>query len=474
MDAGAAGGGVEYRRVPHGLSAFLNFGMNPLGKLFSAWLSLIVLCGLISPAMSQAVDAGSSSSQASNAPLKPYLGPSFTGVDTTTLDNKVMAGYQGWFNAEGDGAGLGWTHWSRNKSERFGPGNVTVDLWPDVSEYDEEELYETGFHFDDGSTARVFSSHNRKTVVRHFEWMKDYGIDGVFVQRFANGLKDKAKRHHKDVVLSHAREGANRNGRTYAVMYDLSGLPTGGTKVVKGDWKLLREKMRITEDPAYLHHKGKPVVTVWGIGFMDAGKPRKYTLAECKKLVEFLKEDGCTVMLGVPTGWRMLDRDCMPDPMMHEIIQMADIVSPWTPGRYRDLKGVTRHGETYWAPDNQWCDERELDYLPVIFPGFSWHNLKGAELAAIPRLKGQFLWSQMAAAKRAGSSMIYIAMFDEVDEGTAIFKCSNTPPLGDGTRFLDYEGLPSDFYLQLAGHAGKLLRGEIPLRDQIPESVKNY
>ncbi|MDA1068102.1 MAG: glycoside hydrolase family 71/99-like protein [Verrucomicrobia bacterium] len=403
--------------------------------------------------------------------LKPYSGPSVAGVDVSTLDNKVMAGYQGWFNTPDDGADLGWTHWSRSKDKLFGPGNVTVDLWPDVSEYDEDELFETGFHFDDGSAAKVFSSHNRKTVLRHFQWMKDYGIDGVFVQRFANGLRSESMKYHKDVVLSHAREGANRNGRTYAVMYDLSGLPKGGTRSVRDDWKLLRSKRKITEDPAYLHHEGNPVVTVWGVGFNDQSKPREYTIAECRDLVEFLKQDGCTVMLGVPTGWRTLDRDALPDPELHEVVEMADIISPWTPGRYRDLNGITKHADAYWVPDNEWCHEKELDYLPVVFPGFSWHNLKGAELGAIPRLKGQFFWSQIAAAKRGGSNMIYVAMFDEVGEGTAIFKCTNNPPRADGTPFLDYEGLPSDFYLQLAGHAGKLLRGEIPLSEIIPESV---
>ena len=52
-------------------------------------------------------------------------------------------------------------------------------------------------------------------------------------------------------------------------------------------------------------------------------------------------------------------------------------------------------------------------------------------------------------------------MFDEIDEGTAIFKCSNEPPVGDGVHFLDYEGLPSDHYLRLTGEGGKLLRGEL-------------
>ena len=64
--------------------------------------------------------------------------------------------------------------------------------------------------------------------------------------------------------------------------------------------------------------------------------------------------------------------------------------------------------------------------------------------------------------------MIYVAMFDEVDEGTAIFKCTNQPPTGEGASFLTYEGLPSDFYLRLTGSAAKMLRGEIPVTDTMP------
>jgi hypothetical protein len=36
-------------------------------------------------------------------------------------------------------------------------------------------------------------------------------------------------------------------------------------------------------------------------------------------------------------------------------------------------------------------------------------------------------------------------MFDKVDEGTAIYKCTNDPPLGE-SKFVTYEGLPSDHY----------------------------
>lgn len=307
----------------------------------------------------------------------------------STLEGKVMVGYQGWFNCEGDGSNLGWTHWSKNRGRDFGPGNVTVDLWPDISEYDEDELFDTGFRNADGSIARVFSSYSQKTVIRHFRWMEEYGIDGAFLQRFANELRSSKHKRHKDVVLSHVRVGAEQTGRSYAVMYDLSGLPKGGCKLVQQDWEELQKK-QITSDAHYQRHAGKPLVAVWGIGFLDGKKPREYSLSECRELVEFLKVSGCSVMLGVPTGWRSLTRDSISDSALHDVIRLADVISPWTVGRYRDNRSIQRHATQVWKPDIDWCREEDVDYLPVVFPGFSWHNLTGEPLDSIPRRKGQF------------------------------------------------------------------------------------
>jgi hypothetical protein len=293
--------------------------------------------------------------------------------------------------------------------------------------------------------------------------MQDYGLDGVFVQRFAGGLRDPRFLRDNNVVLGHCREGANRYGRAYAVMYDLSGLGAGKIEQVTEDWQNLRQKMKIVDDPAYLHHDGKPVVTVWGIGFNDN---RKYTLDDCRQLLEFLKADGCTVMIGVPTYWRELKNDAVKDPKLHEVMKLADVISPWTVGRYRNAEQVARHAQV-WAQDLAWCEKMHREYVPVVFPGFSWHNMyPNSPTNDIPREKGKFLWSQYYQAQRIGCTMIYQAMFDEVDEGTAIFKCTNEPP--EGTPFVTYEGLPCDHYLMLVGTAGKMLRGERKWTEEVP------
>ncbi|HTU92888.1 MAG TPA: hypothetical protein VMF69_22600 [Gemmataceae bacterium] len=117
------------------------------------------------------------------AALRPYDGPSREGVDVCTLTEKIMCGYQGWFTTPGDGSGRGWRHYSARG--KFQPGSCGIDLWPDVSELDEDEKFPTLFRHKDDRVATVFSSHHPKTVLRHFRWMEQYGLDGVFVQRFA-------------------------------------------------------------------------------------------------------------------------------------------------------------------------------------------------------------------------------------------------------------------------------------------------
>jgi hypothetical protein len=158
---------------------------------------------------------------------------------------------------------------------------------------------------------------------------------------------------------------------------------------------------------------------------------------------------------------------------LHQLILKADIVSPWTVGRYTSPAQDASYVQNIMKPDLAWCLGHGKEYLPVVFPGFSWHNMNPrSPQNQIPRLKGQFLWTQYVAAKKAGATMVYQAMFDEVDEGTAIFKCTDDPPVG-ASRFVDFEGLPSDFYLKLVGRATRLVEGKIQPTDQVPLQASN-
>ena len=80
----------------------------------------------------------------------------------------------------------------------------------------------------------------------------------------------------------------------------------------------------------------------------------------------------------------------------------------------------------------------------------------------------------IAGAIQCGAQMLYVAMFDEVDEGTAIFKTSKSPPVG-ASNFVSFESdIPEDYYLQLAGKAAQMLKKKIPVDKNIPlpETIK--
>ena len=384
------------------------------------------------------------------------------------LAGKVMCGYQGWFRVPGDGSENGWQHYAPGKV--FEPGQCHVDLWPDVRELPEAERFATAFRHPDGSVAEVFSSTRPAVIALHFQWMRDYGIDGIFLQRFAGTTRNERLRRPQDGILDACRRSSKDTGRVWALMYDLSDLTKEAAGTVITDWKRLEAQFRLTsaaENPAYLRHRGRPLIALWGCGFND----RPAMLDEWRQLVTFFRnEAGCTVMLGVPAWWRTLERDAITDPALHEVLAMVDVLSPWNVGRYRSPEEAARHAARVTAGDVDWCRSRGVTYLPVAFPGFSWRNLSAsrgqeAPLDAIPRRGGAFLWEQLRSFRKAGAEACYVAMFDELDEGTAIFKIRQDPPTG----FVAEPGVPGDRYLRLTGQAGRLFRGELPVDAALPD-----
>jgi len=142
---------------------------------------------------------------------KSTLYPSYKGL--------IMAGYQGWFRAAGDGS-------SQHNYVYGSDGNSGIDMWPDVTEY--EKTYDTPFKLANGQPAKFFSSTDKSTVDLHFKWMQQYGVDGVFVQRFFGSAKKQNHTVAGTVVIRNAFEAASKYKRAIAVMYDLSGLAIPG------------------------------------------------------------------------------------------------------------------------------------------------------------------------------------------------------------------------------------------------------
>ena len=278
--------------------------------------------------------------------------------------------------------------------------------------------------------------------------MREYGIDGVFLQRFLVSLRNPSY----DLVLENVRRSARENGRVYAICYDLSGYRSDRiVATIERDWLALVNEKKLTQDRSYLHDHGKPIVFVWGL------YPDRFGPEIAHRLIDIFKNESdhqAAVIGGCPWYWRKEANS-----EWARAYRRLDVISPWNVGNYSSEQGRRFAATGSWKEDLEECRKAGMTFLPVIYPGFSWSNLKGkgAERAgaATPR---RVLQATISGGAKLGATCAYVAMFDEVDEGTAIFKVTNSPPIE--AKFGDFEGLPADAYLKLTGEGTRFLRGE--------------
>ncbi|KAF9261979.1 hypothetical protein L218DRAFT_945729 [Marasmius fiardii PR-910] len=420
-------------------------------------------------------------------------------ANPSTIHDKFLVGYQGWFTCAGDGEPIdpghhGWLHWFNQPIPNG--GRPTIDLWPDTSEYDKSELYPApGLKHKTGEQALLFSSRNPKTVQRHFHWMARHGIDGAFLQRFAgqcdieNGRS--GIRRLRDEIGDYVKDAAEKEGRVFAIMYDVSGVPADRVaRVLEMDWHHLLRDKRILESPSYLKEKGKPVVALWGFGF----EGRNHTPALVRHVVESIRSmtpGGAYVMAGAPTYWRTATEDADRDPEFLDVwLNDFDAISPWMVGRLRNNQDVENFAEFKMKQDIELLrrryeeGKRKVDYIPVVYPGFSGFNLSEGRWGFndIKREGGRFLWKQVFSAKRLGVRSMYGAMWDEYDEGTAFLPAvEKARLLPDGRNFpflaLDAEGydIPADWYMRICGFAAEGLRSERLIHESFPsKELQDY
>ena len=481
----------------------------------------------------------------------PGVEPHKDGQPYDTYRGLVMAGYQGWFGTPGDGSPMtavpnqGWYHY--RESEQFRPGVLrnSIDFWPDMSEYTKKYVvgdgdatgYSSPFILPDGSHATVFSSYDESTVLTHFKWMKQYGLDGVFMQRFVGEIQDAKHKDHFDTVLKHAMKGSNEYGRAIAVMYDMGGTTNErmASSMVADAQKLMDEyhlKDRSTQK-FYLYENGKPLLALWGFGFNDSNLPKPSFI---EPYIEQLQAQGWAIMLGCPGYWRAGGNDALSGTehrKMIEIIKKCDAFIPWYVGRYGNDNFESSDWQSRIKDDIAEAKKYSTDghvvvYAPHVFPGGSDRNMHpnngypdGDATNTGFRFGGKFYWKQFYRDIKAGAQAIYVGMFDEIDEGTAIFKQmhvsevpSNVPykkanvptgygyasdddywvtsytngnyrmnsseQTGDGIRWsrktsdldIRFQGiddnLPTDWYLFLTGEAAKMLRGEVKMTPDMP------
>ena len=338
-------------------------------------------------------------------------------------------------------------------------------MYPDTREFESGEACAIPGMNVGGAPAYLFSAGNSKTVARHFRWMRDYDLDGVLVQRFVSDLTGNY--NAGDAVLKNIMAAAAQYGRVFAIEYDISGAnPATVFASLQQDWNYLVNALQITAHPQYLREGGKPVVSVWGIGLND-GKHPPNTVASALQLIDWFQSTAqVTYVGGTPAYWRTSSNDAWTDSAWTAVYEKMDVIQPWTVGRYGNMADVDNWLKTRITPDLASTAANNRLYMPVIFPGFSWYNLnRGSPQNQIPRKGGDFLWRQAYNARQAGVQMLKIAMFDEVNESTAMFQVAarraDAPDQGYWLT-LDADGftLPSDWYLRLAGEITRIFHGD--------------
>lgn len=412
---------------------------------------------------------------------RPFLQVIHTTADASTIDNKVMAGYQGWFRTPNDVAGsTSWAHWFNSTTPS--QTKEAFDSWPDLSEFTAAELAPVpGFQYPDGSQAMLYSGQNARSVLRHFQWMENEGIDGVWLSQFESHLPcpnpptppatcSSGATDYPNVlqIMNNVQAAAAATGRTWALEYDTSGYdPSNLAANLEQQWKNMVDQ-GYTSDPHYLHQNGLPVVEIYGF-FPVTSTPSNHILGDPtvgNPLISFFQTPGKYQAFVVGSGawyWTQGSTD-----FQNMLLRLGAYI-PWNVGHDTtdSSTGNIKAQTGTWVSDNAAFAAHNVKFIPLAFPGT---NAAGPPTAnpTAPRRDGNFFWEQFVAASKVGGiNSVYVAMFDEVNEGTQIMPITNTPPT-QTPAFYTYDGYPGDWYERLAVEGETFLKNNQPVPPTIP------
>jgi len=381
------------------------------------------------------------------------------------LEYGAYYGYQGWHFTEGDGrvSANDWVHWFEGQTPNA--ESIHGDMWPDLREYDPNNLYETLMKYPNGETAKVYSCFDYSTIDLHIKWMRDYGIKGCVVQRFTSSIDQPNKLEQGDKKIRDVMTACEKYGVKFWIMHDSGQGDEEEYERITNDWKHLVDDLDVLQSPAYTWQNRLPVYGFWGVGVSS----RSWTPEQATEILDFYQKGEekyrTYVAAGVPVNWRT-----NPAAGWTPVFDRLDMISPW-----RTIFNDPDKYKSRMQDDLAYCNNLGIDYNPVVSPGASTQHLRDDDLMRNwkPRNGGHFLWKQAYEVCKMGSKFMYVAMFDEVDEGTAMYKLVETVddlPVGTDQVPLNEDGydLPSDWYLRVGTEMQKMIEGTIPLTSTLP------
>ncbi|NJL19287.1 MAG: hypothetical protein HC901_03115 [Bdellovibrionaceae bacterium] len=246
---------------------------------------------------------------------------------------------------------------------------------------------------------KLYSSYDFETVDLHVKWMKEYGIKGLCLQRQQNIIDDDKTRAWRDQVAQHVRKACEKYGVHFLIM------PCNNAKsekqnenVVerfKADWTHLVDDLKITESPMYARQEDKPVVIIWGLGFAN----RPLTPREATAIIDFFKDSPepyrAYLAGGVQRGFLNYSGAGNSSGDWLAVYDKLDMITPWRGVQIINSDNARETTVNTLTAEKKWCDQRQIEYLPVIFAGASASGTKGSSPNNIPRLGGQYYWNQL-------------------------------------------------------------------------------
>ncbi|MBO5797784.1 MAG: hypothetical protein J6R77_05495 [Clostridia bacterium] len=297
-------------------------------------------------------------------------------TDVNNVLGASVFGYQLWFTATA--SQTGWVHWGEGDYPNPAPGNgnLSFDVYPYVQDYLDNgaTLHKSNLGLlGNGSQSVLFTSKDVQIVETHFQWLEDYGLDCMAIQRFGFGDGGKKIGDAQNHLLT-VQTMAEKYDKTFYVMYDVTG--QGGHdsdtfyERMTNDWVLNVEQTGVASSTHYAHADGKPVVCIWGISGEDDLADNYPNGETATRMIRWFQERGYFVIVGTPdNGYATRTGDNL------EPFTTADMISPWTVGRY-DYNSVGNWLSRNLNTDLAFCEKYDVEYQPVIFPGFSWITMK--------------------------------------------------------------------------------------------------
>ncbi|MBQ7725710.1 MAG: hypothetical protein IJT66_01050, partial [Clostridia bacterium] len=242
-------------------------------------------------------------------------------TETNNFKDKSIVGYQAWFQASDSKTG-GWNHWNSGAAPEG--GQQTFDIYPDVSDYPDSILHQTGYaDLLNGQPAVLYDGTTEEAIDAQVKWMQEYGIDGFAVSRFYAGTSSvEIKARNK---LDYMKEAAEKYNRLFYMGYDMSGIGgngAAGIKRLESDFVLNVEK-KYVPSPNYAQIDGKPVVSLWG--FQGSEFNRYPNTENALSLIKWFHDRGYYVIGGCPdNNWARDNSDYA------EVYRQIDMITPWT------------------------------------------------------------------------------------------------------------------------------------------------